>query len=68
MGWMRATLRAVGRVGRWALSENVAVSVALVAGAAGVAAGVAMVHVPAGVITAGVLLIAGSVLYARGSA
>lgn len=58
--------RALRRLGRFAVREVTIVNAAFLGGTALTAVGVGMVYPPAGVITAGLELTAGSVLYVLG--
>lgn len=55
------------RIGAFAVRESTAVSVSFFAGLGLTAVGVGMIYLPAGLITAGLELTAGSALYARGA-
>lgn len=59
-------LRALQRLGRFAMRETVLVNGAFLTGGGLTAVGVGLIHAPAGLITAGLQLLGGSVLYARG--
>lgn len=59
--------RALRRLGRRPVLENGLTTLAFLAGLGLVALGVALVHLPAGLIVGGAQLAAGAALYARGS-
>ena len=59
--------RALRGLGRRPLLENVATTAAFLGGLAMIALGVALVSLPAGIVTGGVELVAGASLYARGA-
>lgn len=58
-------LRALRRLGRFAVRETTVVTTAVLGGAGITALGVGLIYPPAGLITAGLQLLTGSVLYVR---
>lgn len=66
MACLRKIAGAPGRTVRLAVRESVLTALAFVGGLALVAAGVGMVHLPSGLIVAGVELTTTAVLYGRG--